>query len=162
MESVRQRLNALRSKSAEYEKLCGKHELAEAELNSILKHLSQTSYGVLEEKFNSMSTERDEAVRQHEEMQKEQQDKWELYLELKDREIELTQERENRLGQIEKAVSEAKQDVARKVKASREVSFVCYVVSLSVCLLTFLAVSFLTFPENNSSYRLSPGGRLCL
>jgi structural maintenance of chromosome 2 len=122
LESMRRTLDALRTKSAEYEKFSGKLEMANAELEGIQKHLSQTSYGVLEEKFNSMSKELEEAQEVYEEMKKEQAEKWDLYHELQEKEVELTQERENRLGQIEKAVTEAKKIAAEKAKSAREVS----------------------------------------
>lgn len=117
---VRKKLNLLKKKSADYDKLKGKLEIAEAELQAIQKHLSQTSYGVLEEKFNEMTQELKEIEKQYEEMQKEQTTKWELYHELKEREVELTQERENRLGQIENAVQEAKKRVSDTEKSARE------------------------------------------
>jgi structural maintenance of chromosome 2 len=117
---VRSQLDTLKTNLAMYEKLSTRLEFAEAELQGIQKHLSQTSYGVLEEKFNAMSKELEEAQQLSDEMQKEQGEKWVLYHELKDREVELTQDRENRLGQIEKAVKEAKKDAAEKAKASRE------------------------------------------
>lgn len=122
LQSVRNQLEALRTKSVEFEKLGGKLELATAELEGIQKHLSQTSYGVLEEKYNSMSKEMEEAQALYEEMKKEQEEKWELYHNLQEREVELTQVRENRLGQIEKAVTEAKKNVAETAKSAREVS----------------------------------------
>ena len=122
LEDVSEKLEALKSKSAKYEKLVGKLELATAKLEGIQKHLSQTSYGVLQEKFTAMSEELEEAQQQHEEMKKEQEEKWELYHELQEREVELTEERENRLGQIEKAVTQAKKTAADKAKAAREVS----------------------------------------
>lgn len=117
---VRKRLDLLKKKSSEFDKLKAKLEIAEAELQAIQKHLSQTSYGVLEEKFNRMTSELKESEKQYEEMQKKQESKWLLYHELKEREEELTQERENRLGEIESAVKEAKKQVVQTEKAARE------------------------------------------
>jgi structural maintenance of chromosome 2 len=137
---IKSTLNALKKKSAEYDKLNAKLQISVAELQGIQKHLSQTSYGVLEEKFNAMSEELAAAEKEYEEMQFEQEKKWDLYHELKDREVELTQERENRLGQIEKAIKEAKKVAADKDKAAREVgtlvenidSFLCRFISYYV------------------------------
>jgi structural maintenance of chromosome 2 len=120
MSEIKTRLDALKKASIEFDKLFAKLELSEAERQGIQKHLSQTSYGVLEEKFNAMSDELVGAQKEHEDMQKEQADKWDLYHELKDTEEELTQERENRLGQIENAVKEAKKEATEKDKAARE------------------------------------------
>jgi structural maintenance of chromosome 2 len=76
---------------------------------------------VLEEKFNSMSKELEEANEENLSMQKEQAQKWELYHELKEQEVDLTQQREDRLGQIEKAIKEAKKESIEKAKIAREV-----------------------------------------
>ena len=114
--------DSLKPKASKYEKLSGSLELAEAELQGIQKHLSQTSYGVLEEKFTSMSSELDEAKQEYESMQKEQEEKWELYNELKDKEVELTQQREDRMGAMEAAVQQAKKRASETANAAREVS----------------------------------------
>lgn len=120
MASVKAKLQSLKTKSVDFEKLSARIELAEAELAGIVKHLSQTSYGVLVEKFETMSKELEEAQAMCEAMDKEKAEKWDLYHELKDREVELTQDRENRLGQIEEAVKQAKKDVAAKTKYARD------------------------------------------
>ena len=122
LDTVSRQLENLHVKATKYEKLSTKLELAGAELESIQKHLSQTTYGVLEEKFNDMTREREEAKAQHSEMQTEQEEKWALYHELKEKEVELTQERENRIGQIEKAVKTAKKAAADREKEASEVS----------------------------------------
>lgn len=121
LEEVNKKYDVLSSNAAKYEKLSNALEFAQAELEGIQKHLSQTSYGVLEEKFNEMSKELEEAQQQHEEMQKEQEEKWALYHELKDKEVELTQQRENRMGEMEAAVKEAKKNAVVKAKEAREV-----------------------------------------
>jgi structural maintenance of chromosome 2 len=115
-------LDALKSVARDFEKLSDKLELATAELAGVEKHLSQTSYGMVLEKFESMSAEIKEATTEYEKMEEEQESKWELYHELKERETELTQERETRLQDIDASVKEAKQAAAEKAKAAREVS----------------------------------------
>lgn len=122
LRTVSANLDKLRVTAAKYEKVSTKLELAGAELESIQKHLSQTTYGVLEEKFNDMTKELEEAKAQHRDMQKEQEEKWALYHELKEKEVELTQQRENRIGQIEKAVKDAKKAASDCEKEASEVS----------------------------------------
>lgn len=114
-------LNAMKSVARDFEKLSDKLDLAKAELAGVEKHLSQTSYGMVLEKFESMSAEIKEATAEYEQMEEEKETKWELYHELKERETELTQERETRLKDIDAAVTEAKQAAADKAKAAREV-----------------------------------------
>ncbi len=126
--------DTLKSKASKYEKLSSALEYAQAELESIQKHLSQTSYGVLEEKFNGMSKDFEEAKLEYTAMQKEKEEKWELYNELKSKEVELTQLRENRMCEIEGAVNEAKKMASKKAKEAREVNACCpFAVSSSCC-----------------------------
>ena len=113
-------LDQLKGKNVQFDKLSRKLSLAEAELEGIQKQISQTSYGVLEEKFESMSTELEEANEEFSVMKDEQKEKWDLYHELKEREEELTQERENMLGQIEKDIKKAKKAAADAAKRARE------------------------------------------
>ena len=115
-------INSLRASQEKYENISKLLEIAEAELKSVQKHLSQTSYGVLEEKFGAMSKELEEAQKIEEEMKSVQEEKWTLYNELKEREEELTQQREVRLTQIEDSVQEAKNAAAVKTKLAKEVS----------------------------------------
>ena len=121
LEEVNKLYDSLKSKASQNEKLSGSLELAEAELQGILKHLSQTSYGVLEEKFTSMSSELAEAKHEYESMQKEQEEKWDLYNELKEKEVELTQQREDRMSVMETAVQHAKKRASETAKEAREV-----------------------------------------
>ncbi|VEU42650.1 unnamed protein product [Pseudo-nitzschia multistriata] len=113
-------LRDLKGKSSEFDKLSHKLSLAEAELEGIKKQVSQTSYGVLEEKFTSMSKELEEANEEYTYMQDEQKEKWDLYHELKEKEVELTQQREDMLGQIESDIKKAKKAAADAVKRARE------------------------------------------
>lgn len=121
---VTTKLDAMKGTAREYEKLSDKLDLATAELAGVEKHLSQTSYGMVLEKFESMSAEIKDATSEYERMEEEQESKWSLYHELQDREMELTQEREARLQNIDASVTEAKHAVAEKAKAAREVSIV--------------------------------------
>lgn len=122
LQVVTMQLDAMKSVARDFEKLSDKLELAKAELTGVEKHLSQTSYGMVLEKFESMSAEIKEATVEYEKMEEEQDSKWNLYNELKDREMELTQQREDRLQNIDSSVKEAKNAAAEKAKAAREVS----------------------------------------
>jgi len=113
-------LNALKGKYVQFDKLSRKLSLAEAELEGIQKQVSQTSFGVLEEQFDSMSKEVEEANKEYSFMQDEQKEKWDLYHELKEKEVELTQQREDMLGQIEKEIKKAKKTAAGAAKRARE------------------------------------------
>eukprot|EP00934_Nitzschia_sp_Nitz4_P001505 Nitzschia sp. Nitz4//scaffold112_size70979//61766//65686//NITZ4_005911-RA/size70979-processed-gene-0.45-mRNA-1//1//CDS//3329533292//1505//frame0 len=117
---VNKKLHTLNKVSEKYSTLQGQFELAEAELQSIQKHLSQTAYGVLQEKFNAMSKEFAEAEKECEDMKEEQEKKAILYEELREREVELTQERETRMGALDKAVREAKKAIATLEKEARQ------------------------------------------
>lgn len=122
LQVVTTQLSAMKSVARDYEKLSDKLEFATAELASVEKHLSQTSYGMVLEKFESMSAEIKEATVEYEKMEEEQESKWDLYHELKERETELTQQREDRLQDIDASVKKAKHNAAEKAKAAREVS----------------------------------------
>jgi len=121
LEEVNLLYGSLKPKASKHEKLSGALEIAKAELQVIQKHLSQTSYGVLEEKFTSMKLELEEAKQQNESMQKEQQQKWELFNQLQEQEVELTQQREDRMVSMEAAVQQAKKRAAHLANEAREV-----------------------------------------
>jgi structural maintenance of chromosome 2 len=114
------KLNALKGKSIQFDNLSTAMELAQAELVSVEKHLSQTTYGMLVERKGSMEKELKEAQGESETMTKEKEDKWNLYQELKNRESELTQQREVRLKDLEEAVKNAKAHAATAAKIARE------------------------------------------
>eukprot|EP00554_Chaetoceros_debilis_P012283 CAMPEP_0194114992 /NCGR_PEP_ID=MMETSP0150-20130528/22110_1 /TAXON_ID=122233 /ORGANISM="Chaetoceros debilis, Strain MM31A-1" /LENGTH=1215 /DNA_ID=CAMNT_0038805361 /DNA_START=221 /DNA_END=3868 /DNA_ORIENTATION=- len=103
------KLDDLKTSSRKYEDASTKLELCEAELASIEKHLSQTSYGMLLEQFTNMQKEMEDATTEVKEMEKEKDVKWELYNELKDREAELTKNREAKLKGIDEKIKKAKQ-----------------------------------------------------
>lgn len=121
LQHVQTKLQSISSKQLTFEKLSSKLEIAQAELASFEKHLSQTSFGMLVESRDSMTKGLEEAKKESVEMVEEKEAKWKLYLDLKEKEEELTIERENRLGEIEKSVKQAKAEVAEKSKIAREV-----------------------------------------
>jgi structural maintenance of chromosome 2 len=119
---VSAKVSSLQSASASYEKLSAKFELAKAELEAVKKQMSQTTYGVLVEKRDSMVADLKVAEEECLVMENEEKEKWALYEQLKEQEIELTQQREQRFADIEMAVKTAKDDAAEKQKLAREAS----------------------------------------
>ena len=120
LNTVTAKIESLKGKSIQFDNLSAALELAKAELAGVEKHLSQTTYGILVERHETMSKELDEAREECTKMAKEKEEKWNLYNELKNRENELTQQREVRLKEIDEAVKAAKVDAAEKAKRARE------------------------------------------
>mmetsp|Transcript_29113 Transcript_29113/g.64138 ORF Transcript_29113/g.64138 Transcript_29113/m.64138 type:complete len:1222 (+) Transcript_29113:305-3970(+) len=117
---VSTKLDGMQSMSKKFDKLSDELEIAEAEFAGAEKHLSQTSYGMLSEKYDGMKSEFDEANEEFETMESEKEAKWNLYNELKEKEAELTREREKRLKEIDSKVKESKKAAAAKAKQARE------------------------------------------
>ena len=115
------KLESMSSQSRQFEKLSGELELATSELAAVEKHISQTSYGMLKDKFDTMTKEISDATEQVENMERIKDEKWALYNELKEKEAQLTQDREKRLKDIETRVKKAKELVFSKDNAAREV-----------------------------------------
>lgn len=121
MDHVEKKLESMSSQVRQFEKLGAELELAKSELEAVEKHISQTSYGMLKDKFDAMKKEIDDATEEVQRMEKTKIEKWALYNELKEQEAQLTQEREKRLKDIEMRVKEAKELVVIKENAAREV-----------------------------------------
>lgn len=121
LKDVSSKLKQLQSASASFEKLNSKLAVAQAEYEAAEKHLSQTNFGMLVEKRDTFTADLEKAEKEIETMTKEQEDKWELYEELKAQEAVLTQQREERLGDIETAVKEGKVKCDELSKLAREV-----------------------------------------
>ena len=125
------KLDGMKSQSKQYSKLKGQLEIAEAELSAVKKHISQTSYGMIEEKFKTMMKEIEEAETEAESMDKEKETKCALYNKLKAKEKELTMDREAKLKEIEASLKKAKKVAAETALKAREVcEFLNYVVRL--------------------------------
>ncbi|KAL7495631.1 hypothetical protein ACHAWT_004080 [Skeletonema menzelii] len=120
LKTVVQKLESMSAQSRQYEKFSAELEIAQSELSAIEKHISQTSYGMMKDKFDSMTKEVDDATAEVELMNKTKDEKWALHNELKEKEAQLTQDRENRLKDTEARVKEAKELVAAKETAARE------------------------------------------
>lgn len=123
LSDVTRELDEMANSSQKYEALNTQLELKVAELSSIEKHLSQTTYGMLLEKFNKMQEEINEASHEAKAMSEEKERKRSLHAELKEKEAELTLNREAKLKEIEQKVSEAKQLALEKANKARIVSF---------------------------------------
>lgn len=121
LNAVSSKLNELRASSKMYEDLSNRVELCEAELASVEKHLSQTTYGMLLDKFSSMRKEIDDAATEAKNMEQEKSTKWDLFNELKGKEAELTKNREAKLKDIEERVKQAKQIAAQRADKARKV-----------------------------------------
>ena len=119
---VTNRLNELKSVSKKYEDYVAKLELYDAELSSIQKHLSQTTYGMLCDKFSTMTKEIADATLEAKGMTEEKQKKWDLYNELKEKEADLTRDRELKLKEVEDRVKQAKKNLAQLMESARVVS----------------------------------------
>lgn len=120
LNAVSSKLNELRASSKMYEDLSNRVELCEAELASVEKHLSQTTYGMLLDKFSSMRKEIDDAATEAKNMEQEKSTKWDLFNELKGKEAELTKNREAKLKDIEERVKQAKQIAAQRANKARK------------------------------------------
>jgi len=118
---VNARLNELKSASKKYDDFSARLELCQAELASVEKHLSQTTYGMLFEKFTKMQKEIEDATTEVVKMQQEKEIKWDLYTELKEKEAELTCGREAKLKDIEDRVKKAKQIASKLADNARTV-----------------------------------------
>ena len=130
---VNHKLQSLETSFHQFEKVSRELEFADAELKNAEKHLSHTSFGILVEKRDAMTVDLKNAQRECTAMETEKIEKWALYEDLKARETELTQERENRLVQIEQALQAAKVEAAEKSKFSREVSLLLRIQLESFC-----------------------------
>lgn len=117
LSQVAAKVKDMQSMSKKFGKLSDELEIATAELSAVEKHLSQTKYGMLSEKYKGMKEEVDEANVEFNKMEEEKSTKWKLYHDLKEKEAELTREREARLKEIESKVKKA--DKSRKDKSKR-------------------------------------------
>jgi structural maintenance of chromosome 2 len=115
-------LNKMAASSKQFERLSAQLELTVAELALVEKHLSQTTFGMLLDKFNKMQEEMNEASQEAEEMHLEKERKRSLHNELKEKESELTLNREAKLKDIEQKVTEAKQRALERANTARIVS----------------------------------------
>jgi len=121
LKTVVKKLQSMASQSQQFDKLSGELDIASSELAAVEKHISQTSYGMLKDKFDAMTKEVTEATDEVSQMLKTKDEKWALHKELKEKETQLTEDREKRLKDIETRIEEVKQAVVDKENAAREV-----------------------------------------
>lgn len=122
LEAIFSKWQQMQSVSEMFFKLSDLFEIAKAELASVEKHLSQTSFGMLYEKYNAMMQEISNAQEEMESMESEKDKKWSLYNELKDKEADLTKEREKKLKSFDDILKKAKAYVVNANKKFRDVS----------------------------------------
>lgn len=147
-------LSSLQDASASFEKFSAKLELAKTELEAVKKQMSQTTYGVLVDKRDSMLADLKIAEEECLVMKNEETEKWSLYEQLKEQEVELTQQREQRFSDIEVSVKTAKADAAAKQKLAREVRTQCKLESTMMFQrLTLLSLIKGRFKNANSGAR---------
>jgi structural maintenance of chromosome 2 len=120
LSKIASKVDGMSSMSKKFGKLSDDLELAEAELAGVVKNLSQTSYGMISDKYDGMKCEVDEATKEFQAMEQEKAAKWTLYNELKEREAELTRQREEKLKEFDFAVENAKKLANEKAKEARE------------------------------------------
>lgn len=111
---------AMKAASQAFDKLNAKLEVAQAELDAAEKHLSQTNFGMLVEKRDTITAAINAAEQEIVIMTKEKDDKWKLHEDLKGQEAELTKQRETRLLDIENAVKLAKTQSTKASTMARE------------------------------------------
>lgn len=129
---VTKELDEMAASSKRFERLNAQLEVSMVELSSIEKHLSQTTYGMLLEKFNKMQEEINAASNEANEMSLEKETKFSLHNELKEKEAELTLNREAKLKDIEQKVTEAKQQAIEKANKARIVESQTQTLSLEL------------------------------
>lgn len=118
---VSEKLNSLHVDSSTFDTTSAQLELAKAELEAVEKQLSLTSVGLLLERQKKMTIELEAAQKECIAMAREKEEKWQLYENLKAKQVELTQAREDRLLEIEYAVKAAKIESAKKTQLADKV-----------------------------------------
>jgi len=129
---VQSKWNSLKKISNEFENLKDEYEIASTELSAVEKHLSQTTYGMLLEKYNDMNKEVEDAKTEMKNMEEEKDKKWTLYNDLKAKEEELTREREEKFKKIETEVKKAKKLVETSSKKFQETNSVSQMLLLEL------------------------------
>jgi structural maintenance of chromosome 2 len=132
--------DGLQANATQYEKLTAQLDLADAELATIRKNLSQTSFGMLSDQQKAMQAEEQELRQECAAMQQVYTEKMALYERLQSQKEELTQQREVRGAKMQQDLEEAKHEAATQTQLAREVSLL-----MGLSFISFgLACSFLT------------------
>ena len=109
--------------ASKHDELAGKLDLAQADLSTIRKNLSQTTYGMLFEQQKLMEAEITSLRNECQSAEERHKEKMALYERLQSQKEELTQQRETQLIKMQKALETAKQDAATQNRRAREVSY---------------------------------------
>jgi structural maintenance of chromosome 2 len=120
LKTINSQLESMKGTSLKHEQLFQNLELAKAELDRAEKHLSQTKFGMISARYDSICKEISQAEKDLQAMEDEEKQKWKLYLELQSREKELTQQREEKLTNIDHSVREAKVNASEKTRIARK------------------------------------------
>lgn len=129
---VSDKYNALQTDAGRHEEFANKLDLAQAELATVQKNMSQTTYGMLSDQQKTMQTEMTSLQEVCSKMQEQFETKTALYERLQSQKEELTQQRETRLVQMQRNLEEAKEDALTQTQRAREVSS-CFVVLAAHC-----------------------------
>ena len=120
---VSTRHSALQAVANQYDDLASQLDLAQAELATICKNLSQTTFGMLSDQQKAMETEIVSLREECSVFQDEYKTKIALYERLQSQKVELTKKREERFVNMQKDLDEAKKEAATQTQRAREVSF---------------------------------------
>ena len=121
LKAIQRELAALQANSKKFGELTDQLEIAKAELAQAEKHLSQTKYGMILEKYNAVIKEVADAKEEMAAMAEERDAKWFLHKELQGKEAELAKVREQKLKDIDSRVSVAKKAAAKAAAAAQAV-----------------------------------------
>ena len=121
LDQVSRQLEKFQQAATMYEKLSGKLDLAQAELATIRKNLSQTTFGVLSDQYASMEKEVETIQEECQAMRKEHEIKLELYETLQSQKEELSKQREASWLKMQKDLEQAKKVAATQTQRAREV-----------------------------------------
>lgn len=119
-ETLSAKIESLRGKSVAYDNVSAALEFKQAELEQIQKQLSETSFGLLLNEKEKTLKELKEAQEDGDANEKKMVHQRNLHEELKNKEAELTQEREDKLKQILESIAATKNEVVEKQKIARE------------------------------------------
>jgi len=108
--------------AAIYESLHAELEVATAEHDGASKQISQTRFGVLNDQIDSVTKDIAIAEQTKVAMKEEKDKKWQLFCHLKDKEDDLTAERESRLSVFQNDVDTAKESFTQICQAYDKVS----------------------------------------
>jgi len=115
------KFNRMEALSKEYEDLKDALDFRSAELASLEKNLSQTSYGMTQDKMESALKELEAVREESNAMTLKKEELWNTYSSLKSKEDEMKQEREKRLESIVRSIEDVKLTVQETSSSASEV-----------------------------------------